>query len=58
MEDVEDVDAESMQTQDATGIHHLQIALVVVSKVAYPSLEVAGVEVVLHRLHNKMRHVM
>ena len=43
VEDVEDVDAESMQT---------------VSKVAYPSLEVAGVEVVLHRLHNKMRHVM
>jgi len=49
----EDVDAESVQTRDTTGIHHLQISLVMVAKVAYPSLEEAGVEAVLRRFHNK-----
>jgi len=39
-------------------IHHLQISWVVVTKVAYPLLEGAGVGVALRRLHNKMHHVM
>ena len=48
------VDAESVQTRDATGVHHLQILWVVVTKVAYPPLEGEG----MGRSHNKMRHVM
>ena len=49
----EDVDAESVQTRDTTGIHHLQISVVMVAKVAYPSLVEASVEAVLCRSHNK-----
>ncbi len=57
-EDVDDVDVENVQTQDATDVHHLQISWVVVTKVAYPPLEGEGMEAVLHSSHNKMRHVM
>ena len=57
-EDMEDVDAESVQTRDATGVHHLQISWVVATKVAYPPLEGGGVEAVLHHSYNNMRHVM
>jgi hypothetical protein len=53
----EDVDAESVQTRGAKGVHHLQISLVAVARVAYPPLEM-DVEAVLRHLHNKMRHVM
>ena len=58
VEDVEDVDAESVQTWEDTGVHHLQILWVVVTKVACPPLEGEGVEAVLRRSHNEMRHVM
>ncbi len=56
--DLEDVDAESVQTREDTGVHHLQILWVGVTKVAYPPLEGEGGEAVLRRSHNKMHHVM
>jgi hypothetical protein len=56
VEGKEAMDAASGQTQDAKGLHHLQISWDAVAKVDYPPLEAAVAEV-LRRSHNKMRHV-
>ena len=56
MEGEDAVDAASVQTWDAKGVHSLQISWDVVAKVAYPPLE-AAVAAFLYRLHNKMHHV-